>query len=581
MKTKINYFTKTLLIIFLSYFISACGGGGGNNEPINSPTNNQTGNVGECNGSLRMVSMNKSYSKKSTKTTAIVQNRSSDLIVESETVDIATLEWQPNVYPVSSSLKNYCESPRISTTTQAFADQQGSNFLEKMWLRSWSEDIYLWYRELVDFDVDLIESPQDYFDTRKTNAITSTGTARDQFHFYRDTESYNQQVSSGSSIGYGVNVAILSSIPPRRIVVTSVEPNSPADIANIERGDEIITVDGADLIYGNDINTLNAGLIPGSANEVHQFQLKSVGTGSLKSVNLRSASIEAEPVHNTTVLTECSTGDKIGYLTFNTFGTYTAEAALENAFQFLSNNNVTDLVLDLRYNGGGFLAISSQLAYMIAGSNSVGQTYYQTEYNDKYINSDPSGNAILPYPFYNRGLGLTTPAGKVLPTLNLNRVYVLTSNDTCSASEAVINGLQGIGVEVIQIGGKTCGKPYGFVGTDNCGTTYFTVTFQGVNSQGFGDYPDGFYPSNSVNANGSVSVKGCEVADDYSTALGNPNEGMLSAALEYRSSGTCPALPTVSSSQRSLSKTRNSENDLMNDSRIRNLLMQETSLLLH
>ncbi len=71
-----------------------------------------------------------------------------------------------------------------------------------------------------------------------------------------------------------------------------------------------------------------------------------------------------------------------------------------------------------------------------------------------------------------------------------------------------MNGLRGVNVQVIQIGTTTCGKPYGFYPQDNCGTTYFSIEFRGVNAQGFGDYPDGFSPSNSVGAANTASIPG-------------------------------------------------------------------------
>jgi carboxyl-terminal processing protease len=123
---------------------------------------------------------------------------------------------------------------------------------------------------------------------------------------------------------------------------------------------------------------------------------------------------------------------------------------------------------------------------------------------------------------------------------------VLSTARTCSASEAVINGLRGINVEVVLIGGTTCGKPYGFYATDNCGETYYTIQFQGVNNIGFGDYADGFIPNNSTAPFG-VRIPGCSVSDDYSKELGDPQEAMLAAALGYRASGTCPAPASASS----------------------------------
>jgi hypothetical protein len=103
-----------------------------------------------------------------------------------------------------------------------------------------------------------------------------------------------------------------------------------------------------------------------------------------------------------------------------------------------------------------------------------------------------------------------------------------------------MNGLRGVDVEVVQIGSTTCGKPYGFFGADNCGETYFSVQFQGVNEKGFGDYADGFSPMNTLGG-GGTQVPGCSVADDYNNALGDPAEGRLAAALAYRETGLCPS----------------------------------------
>ena len=117
---------------------------------------------------------------------------------------------------------------------------------------------------------------------------------------------------------------------------------------------------------------------------------------------------------------------------------------------------------------------------------------------------------------------------------------MLTGPGTCSASESIINSLRGVGVEVIQIGSTTCGKPYGFFATDNCGTTYFTIQFRGENDIGFGDYTDGFSPLNAV-ANIGTSIPGCSVGDDFTVALGDPAELRLAAALDYAETGNCPA----------------------------------------
>jgi carboxyl-terminal processing protease len=125
--------------------------------------------------------------------------------------------------------------------------------------------------------------------------------------------------------------------------------------------------------------------------------------------------------------------------------------------------------------------------------------------------------------------------------VNLPRVAVLTSSSTCSASESIVNGLRGVGIQVVEVGATTCGKPYGFYPEDNCGTTYFSIQFQGVNQQNFGDYPDGFSPANATGPVG-VSLPGCSVGDDFGHGLGDPNEARLSAALGYLAGQGCPAV---------------------------------------
>ncbi|HET9447633.1 MAG TPA: hypothetical protein VFO35_15305, partial [Steroidobacteraceae bacterium] len=108
------------------------------------------------------------------------------------------------------------------------------------------------------------------------------------------------------------------------------------------------------------------------------------------------------------------------------------------------------------------------------------------------------------------------------------------------ASESIINALRGVGVQVVQVGSTTCGKPYGFYPQDNCGTTYFSIQFQGLNAMNFGDYPDGFAPQNQVGRS-SVLLPGCSKADDLTRALGDTNEGRLRAALDFRASGNSTA----------------------------------------
>jgi len=133
-------------------------------------------------------------------------------------------------------------------------------------------------------------------------------------------------------------------------------------------------------------------------------------------------------------------------------------------------------------------------------------------------------------------------------------VFVLTTERSCSASEAIISGLLGIGVEPIQIGTRTCGKATGQFPTDNCGITFIPLHFRGVNANGFGDYDGGFAPGQMTGSAGPV-ITGCEVNDDLANPLGNPNEAQLASALNFAETGTCSVATTTKTASTSSNAT--------------------------
>jgi C-terminal processing protease CtpA/Prc len=435
--------------------------------------------------------------------------------------------------------------------------QQCSTALDQNnFLRSYSNDTYLWYDEIADRDPGLYNDPLQYFDLLVTNELSPSGQPKDKFHFTYDTDEWEQLSQSGVSAGYGIQWAFLSTTPPRDLRIAYTEPNSPAtNLAEpLTRGARILEIDGVDINDNTQsgIDTLNAGIYPAPGEE-HTFTVQDLGAMGTRTVMMTAGSITSAPVQNTQVIST-QTGE-VGYLTFNDH-IATAEQALIDAVNTLNahdgGNGINDLVLDLRYNGGGYLAIASELAYMIAGSvPTAGMTFDALTFNDKHPVTNPvTGQPLEPTPFYTQAIGapFNGTAGQALPTLDLPRVFVLTGGGTCSASEAIINGLRGVGVEVIQIGSTTCGKPYGFYATDNCGTTYFTIQFKGSNAMGFGDYSDGFSPANTAGIAG-VSVPGCSVADDFTKVLGDPTENRLAAALQYRDNQTCPAASGVANGE--------------------------------
>ena len=456
--------------------------------------------------------------------------------------------WQQGVFLDADTFIAKCAAPRSGNhpiSGQPWPDMPGTTLDENNFLRSYSDDTYLWYDEIVDQDPGLFTEPLVYFDELITTALSPSGQPKDKFHFTVPTDEWIQFSQSGVSFGYGVEWAFLSAAPPRQALVAYTEPNSPASDppVSLARGAELLFVDGVDFVNDNTqagVDIVNAALFPTQAGEQHSFTIRDLGSPITRAVTMTSAGISLSPVQNVSFVAT-PTGN-VGYMLFNAH-IAVAEEGLVDAVNLLAAANVTDLVIDIRYNGGGFLALASQLAYMIAGAvPTAGQTFELVQFNDKHPVTDPvTGAAISPTPFFNTTLGppFPLPAGQALPTLNLPRVFVLTGPGTCSASEAVINGLRGVDVEVIQIGSTTCGKPYGFYATDNCGTSYFTIQFRGVNQKNFGDYSDGFSPANSQPVEG-VPLPGCSVLDDFTKPLGDTTEARFQAALVYRATQTCP-----------------------------------------
>src|ERR1700733_13543121 len=411
--------------------------------------------------------------------------------------------YVPGQYLPSGKFVAECASPRSGTdpvTNMPYPDVQGTSTDENNYLRSWTHQLYLWFDQVPDLDPSQYTTV-DYFPLLKTSAITPSGAPVDKFHFTYATATWEALSVQGVEAGYGVNFEVVAATPPRTIVVTSVDPNATGQAATLERGGLVQSIDGVDINADDtaSIATLNAGLQPATVGESHTFTVLDLGASTPRTVTLTAADVTETPVPLATTLT--SNGAKVGYILFNDH-IATAESELINAFTTLQQQGVSDLVLDIRYNGGGYLDIASEVAFMIAGTNQTsGHTFDLQQFNSLYPTTNPvTGDAITPTLFHATSQCFSVASGQPLPALNLTRVFVLTGAETCSASEAIMNGLRGVNVQVIQVGSTTCGKPYGFYPQDNCGTTYFSIEFRGVNAQGFGNYPDGFSPSNSVGA---------------------------------------------------------------------------------
>jgi C-terminal processing protease CtpA/Prc len=198
---------------------------------------------------------------------------------------------------------------------------------------------------------------------------------------------------------------------------------------------------------------------------------------------------------------------QVGYIVLKDF-IVQAEPELSTRLNAIKAAGATDLIIDLRYNGGGRISTANLFASEVLGPRGVFTTL---QYNTKQQAS-------------NRSFTLTASSAPGV----FNRIVVLTGQRSCSASELLVNGLRPYAQQVSTVGDTSCGKPYGFNPVDSCSNTFSIVNFKAVNALGQGDYEAGITPT-------------CAVAEDFSGAFGDPSEKLTAAALSYLQTGTCPA----------------------------------------
>ena len=378
----------------------------------------------------------------------------------------------------------------------------------KSWLGSYMNEWYFWYRISPQPDAAPYADVQGYFDALLYGG-NGVDIPRDRYSASQTTESFNRFFRDGATLGYGVSVAGLErasdgSLP---LYVRHVEPLSPAAAQGVQRGDLVLTVNGraaSELIAPEDFAALTAQQIGDT------LSLTLRRNGIDRTVTVRADVFNLTPVTGTTVVTTAG-GRRLGYVAVKDMVSQ-ALAPLETAFARFAADGVQDLVLDLRYNGGGLVSTGATLSSYVAGVRGNNLNYASLLYNDKRASSNNQN-----YRFSSQSSALSLP-----------RAFVLMGRRTCSASEQLINGLRGAGVEVVAVGETTCGKPVGFLPASACGRTYSVVNFESVNQRNEGRYFDGFAPT-------------CAVGENFSVPQGGTADPLLSAAKQVADTGLCPA----------------------------------------
>lgn len=314
--------------------------------------------------------------------------------------------------------------------------------------------------------------------------------------------------------------------------VQGVYKGSSADEAGIKRSVEITHIDNQII---TEINWPQYYL--------KLLQPTSTSTVVVKDDKGKSYTINSGPIYVNPVIYH-QVKNRIGYLVYSSFSSGFDQELFE-VFKQFKNENITDLILDLRYNGGGDVRSANLIASCIAGETCIGKTFASYRYNQERMTVLGNKRDIekFSYSNYQNLNNISLSAGG----LNLRRVYCLVTNNTASASELVINSLEGIGIDVILIGNTTRGKNVGMEGVElTAGTDkylLFPITFQAYNAAGFGDFENGFTPDFVIDEN-NPHGKNFEGYIDF----GKDNETLYAKAMS-QITGTDAASITRSSRQ--------------------------------
>lgn len=396
--------------------------------------------------------------------------------------------------------------------------------------------VYLWQENVPDLADKRFTSNEEYYNflyqytpenlfknllyrAPKTADAEKYGTV-DQFSWIVSDYLILEQQLGGTTKNNGVEFSLSTIKNSTQIIgyVRYIIPNSNAANKDIKRGEVFYAVNGISLTpsnYSSLLRSANENYTLSFADLTYDSNNNPVITPNGKTLALTKTNLAENPIFIKKIITNGA--HKIGYLMYNGFyPSYDLE--LNDAFGYFKSKGITDLVLDLRYNGGGDVLTATRLASMISGQFKD-QIFSELAYNKRksYLNKK--------YLFTDK------IKETKINSLNLTTLYVLTTKSTASASELIINGLNPY-INVVQIGDATYGKNVASVTLYDSPTLTKTnrnpshryamqpIIAHSINAVGFDDYLEGLTPDYKL----SERIKTLGI-------LGDPTEPLLSAAI--------------------------------------------------
>jgi len=348
----------------------------------------------------------------------------------------------------------------ISVNEQVCNDQTLKN--TALW--DYMNDWYLW-NETLDQSIIL----EDYSSIDALLDNIKENNPIDRYSLIMTKKEHDDMFVNAQSYGYGMSTGI--DTLNDELIVRYVFNDSNAKAIGLNRGDSIIDIAGRNL---SDALKDDNFILSEFLQDIDQTQLVSftwqTSDGDIITKEMQQSTVTTNAVFATELID--SDIGKIGYLVYNSFIDPSHEE-LNQAFRYFNENNVAELIVDLRYNHGGTSTMSNQLATQIGGNNVVGQIY-NAPTNNKNHQSDIE--------YFNLN-GATHH-------LNLSRVVFITTQESASGSEVLINSLKPY-LDVKLVGQRTYGKPVGMLVAQLCDQFVFAITHHNHNADGFGDFFNG------------------------------------------------------------------------------------------